>query len=288
MKALLAKHPVASYFALTFAISWGGVLVAIGGPRGIPGTQEQFDRLMPAVIVAMLAGPSMACLLLTGVVDGRAGYRDLRSRLLTWRVEARWYASALLIAPFVFAVVPLAALALTGALYPPAIITSADRSSLLLSNLFGSVVVGFLEELGWTGFAIPKLRQRYSVIATGLIVGVAWGIWHVLTNDLWAGASSRGAGDLSPAMYVTTRAASLMFGGLPAFRVLMVWTYDRTGSLLLAMLMHASYAFGTFTLGSATTSGSDLLIHDFAFAAMMWIIAAGLLLRPRMFASILR
>jgi hypothetical protein len=51
------RHPVPTYFALTFAISWGGVLLVIGGPRGIPGTREQFEKLLPFAILAMLAGP---------------------------------------------------------------------------------------------------------------------------------------------------------------------------------------------------------------------------------------
>jgi hypothetical protein len=49
---------VATYFALVFAISWGGVLLVIGGPGGIPGTPEQFETLFPFVYLAMLVGPA--------------------------------------------------------------------------------------------------------------------------------------------------------------------------------------------------------------------------------------
>ena len=100
--AFIERHPVLAYAALTFAISWGGFLLVIGGPGGIPATPEQFETLMPLAVLAMLAGPPIAGLLLTGVVSGRAGYRELRSRLVWWRVGARWYALALLFAPLLY------------------------------------------------------------------------------------------------------------------------------------------------------------------------------------------
>ena len=70
-----------TYFALTFAISWGGILLVVG-PGGLPGTTEPIARLLPFAVLAMLAGPSVAGLLLTGLVRGRAGFRELLSRLL--------------------------------------------------------------------------------------------------------------------------------------------------------------------------------------------------------------
>ena len=91
-----------AYFALTFALSWGGVLLILGGPGGIPGTPEQLESLLPFAVLAMVAGPSVAGMLLTGLVHGRAGYREVLSRLLRWRVGARWYAVTLLFAPLLF------------------------------------------------------------------------------------------------------------------------------------------------------------------------------------------
>lgn len=92
--AFIKQHPTPTYFALAFAISWGGVLVVIV-PGGIPGAPEENAALFPFAYLAMLAGPSVAGLLLTGLVHGKPGFRELRSRLLRWRVGARWYAIAL-------------------------------------------------------------------------------------------------------------------------------------------------------------------------------------------------
>lgn len=181
IKAFIKRHPVLTYYVLTFAISWGGVLLVIGGRSGIPGTTWQTDPRLPFVILALLAGPSVAGILLTGLVYGRAGLRELLSRLLRWRVGARWYAVALLTAPLLMTAI-LFALSLLSPEFLPAIVTTDDKASLLLLGIAVGLGGGFLEELGWTGFAIPGLRQRHGVLATGLIVGVLWGAWHFLVN----------------------------------------------------------------------------------------------------------
>jgi hypothetical protein len=97
IKTFIKRHPVLTYFALTFALSWGCMLLLIGGSGGIAGTSEQTD---PLVYLAMLVGPSITGLLLTGLVDGRAGFRELLSSLLRWRVDAHWYAVAFLTARY--------------------------------------------------------------------------------------------------------------------------------------------------------------------------------------------
>jgi uncharacterized protein len=94
IKAFIKGPPVAAYFVLAFAICWGGILLVVG-PGGFPGTPEQFETLLPLVGLAMLIGPPVAGILLTGLVNGRAGLREFLSRLLRWRVGVRWYAVAL-------------------------------------------------------------------------------------------------------------------------------------------------------------------------------------------------
>jgi membrane protease YdiL (CAAX protease family) len=182
IKAFIKRHPMLTYFALVFAISWGGVLIVVG-PSGIPATnKEQFDTLFPIAILAMVAGPSVAGILLTGLLYGRAGLRAFGSRLLRWRVGARWYAVALLTAPLVFTAV-LLTLSLTSSEYLPGILTSDDKASVVLMGIFAGLMAGIFEELGWTGFAIPTLlRLRYGVLATGLIVGLPWAVWHLLVT----------------------------------------------------------------------------------------------------------
>ena len=154
-------------------------------------------------------GPSVAGLLVTGLVDGRAGLRELLSRLLRWRVGARWYAVALLTAPLVYVAMSFA-LSLTSRAFLPGILTTSDTAALLLLGLaYGLLGGGFCEELGWTGFAVPRLRQRYGVLTTGLIVGVLWGAYHF--SVIYWSSSPSGALPLAH----LARAALRVAAGLP-------------------------------------------------------------------------
>jgi uncharacterized protein len=270
-KAFIKRHPVVTYFALTFAISWGCILVVIG-PDGILGSKDLSEGLMPFVYLATLLGPSVAGILLTGLVDGRAGFREFGSRLLRWRIGARWYAVALLTAPLLITAT-LLALSLTSPVFLPVLVTTDDKTSLLLTGIVMGLVVGFLEELGWTGFAVPRLRLRYDVLTTGLIVGLLWGAWHF---PLFLGSVSA-SGALPPALYLSV----LLFSFLPAYRVLMVWVYDRTGSLLVAMLMHAPLAASQLILIPSAISGVQVVIYDLVFAAALWVFVAAVAVANR-------
>jgi hypothetical protein len=82
----------------------------------------------------LLVGPSVAGILLTGLVYGRAGLRNLLTRMTRWRVGARWYAVALLTAPLLVTVV-LFALSLTSPVFLPGIFTTDDKATLLLVGI---------------------------------------------------------------------------------------------------------------------------------------------------------
>src|SRR5215208_6736120 len=194
IRAFIERHPVLSYYALVFAISWGGILLVVGlGPGGILATKEQVGALMPFMLLALFAGPSVAGLVMTGLVYGREGFRNLLTRMTRWRVGARWYAVALLTAALLVTAT-LLALSLTSPALLPRILTSDEKAALLMFGIgWGLVGGGFLEELGWTGFAVPTLlRQRHGVLSTGLIVGLLWGAWHFLVA-FWGSGTSSGA-----------------------------------------------------------------------------------------------
>ncbi len=263
------RYPVVAFYVLAFAISWGGVLMIIGGPGAIPGTTEQTGTLVGLVMLAWFAGPSITSILLTALLDGKAGLRELLSRLLRWRVGIRWYVVALVAGPLVY-MAGLLPLALFSHQFLPGILTTSDKASLLLFGIgSGLIGGGFLEELGWTGFGVPRLRLRYSALTTGLIVGVLWGAVH-FSVVFWLSGSN--IGGLPLALFVIVRAVDLLIGQLPAFRVLMVWVYDRTGSLLVAMLMHASLSASMLILAPETVAGVPFLIYCVVSSAAAWVI----------------
>jgi membrane protease YdiL (CAAX protease family) len=267
LHTLVKRRPLISYFALTFAISWGAMLLVIGGVGGLSGTPAQIVGLFPLVVMALMAGPSVSGILMNALVDGKAGLRDLLDRLLRWRVGARWYAVALLTAPLLATVI-FAGLSLLSPEFVPTIVTTSDKAALLLLALVTGVTGGFLEELGWTGFAIPAMKRARSVFATGLIVGVLWGAWHFLVN-LWY--SPVIAGEVPFALFVPLYFLTGV-AQLTAYRVLMVWVYDHTESLLIAILMHAALIDATTPMLIPATVGVAFLTWFFAFTLLLWAI----------------
>ena len=105
-------------------------------PSSILASKEQYSTMMTFLYPMMLVGPSVAGIVLTGLLYGRAGLRELRSRLLRWRVSARWYAVALLTAPLSMVAV-LFALSLRSPEFLPAIFTSDQKATLLLMGIAG-------------------------------------------------------------------------------------------------------------------------------------------------------
>ncbi len=257
----IKRHPILTYFILTFTISCGGIFIVLG-PGGIPATAERLEALGMAVYLAMLAGPSLAGILLTGLVHGRKGFRELFSRLFKWRVDVRWYAVVLLMAPLLITII-LLVLSLFSNEFFLRIFASDGKTQILLTGIMIGLIVGIFEEVGWTGFVTPQLRKRFSILTTGLIVGIPWGVWHFLL--FWGKDSFSGA---LPLIILLGR----LFFWLPAVRVLIVWVSDRTGSILLAILIHASVVASQFILMPLIMSETSILTFIIGWAATLWVI----------------
>lgn len=252
----IKSRPVLIYFFLAFALSWGAIIFAVG-LDGFPVTEDQ----LAVLIVAMLLGPSLAAVLAALTTSGKGGLRDLFTRLGRWRTGIKWYAVALLTAPL-STILVLFVLSLFSPEFPSALATTDDKLSLVIMWIFSALLVGFLEELGWTGFAIPRILRKSGVFATGLLVGLLWGAWHFLVNleaDTFTG--------LIPFALLIAR----LFTWLPAYRILMVWVYDRTESQLVVTLMHISLVATTGII-DPVLSGTNLLIYLLVKAAVFWIM----------------
>jgi membrane protease YdiL (CAAX protease family) len=149
----------------------------------------------------------------------------------------------------------------------PGLVAATDKGSLIALALIVGLLAGCLEELGWTGFALPRLRARDGVFATGLLMGILWGVWH-LPSQFWA------AGDASGALALGILVPELVFAlaVLPAYRVLMVWVYEHAHSLLVAMLMHAVLVASLFTMLPAGITGAPFLTCYLVVAVAVWIV----------------
>jgi membrane protease YdiL (CAAX protease family) len=217
--------------------------------------------------------PTAASLLLTGLLDGREGYRELLGRLRRWRVGWRWYAAALLAGPLpiLLAAALLATLTRSPA-FLPGIVTAPAPLGLLLLGVAAGLVAGIFEEMGWTGFAVPRLRRQHGLLGTALLVAVVWGAWHF--PAFWRADSFSGA---LPFAFLLAQ----LFAWLPAYRILLVAAYDRTASLPVAMLMHASLSASTVILARPGLSDAQSLVNVLSWAALLWVPAGAVVLADR-------
>jgi membrane protease YdiL (CAAX protease family) len=254
LESWLGRHPLIGYFALAYGISWGGIVIVLGT------TDFDLANLRPLdtglIFVLMLLGPSIGGLALTARLAGRVGLRQLWSSLVRWRVGACWYALALLTMPAVL----LAVLWPLGAFLDPAF---APRFNWPLFAI--GLVAGGFEEIGWTGYATPRLLARLRLFMAGLSLGLVWALWHVLV-DFRQNFNTMGIAWL-------LEFAVLYVAALTAYRLLMTWVYANTRSLSLAMLMHASYTGWLLVLYPAT-SFEQGLVWQTAFAFALWLIVA--------------
>ena len=263
MSAFMSKPrhvSVSAYFALTFALSWGAILAVFGlGPIA----PEQLASRGAFLYVALLLGPSVAGLVAIGVDSGKAGFAEFGRRLTTWRVGARWYAVALLAAPVTLAAVLLGLSLIPGMI--PDVFTTTELGTRVGTGLAAGFAVALCEETGWTGFAVPRLRERSSVLVTGLIVGGVWGLWHF--PPFWEADTF-----LGPAGVGLLLARLLTW--LPAFRVLLVWMHEQTRSLLLVILMHASLVASQFVfVAPFEFSATGAVVYILVWAALLWAVA---------------
>lgn len=250
----LRRHPLLGYFALTYGISWGGILSVLAVTGFDVTALRPLDTGL--IFVSMLLGPSVAGLLMTTLLDGRAGLRELKSRLLRWRVGARWYALALLTMPVLMLAV----------LWPFSFVVDPAFAPRLQWSLFAiGLIAGTFEEIGWTAFATPRLLERWRPVAAGLSLGLMWAIWHLLV-DIQQNDSAMGAGWL-------LEFAVLYIATLTAYRILMTWMFSHTDSLLLAVLMHASYTGWLLALFPATSFEQGLAWQT-TLAAALWMVVA--------------
>lgn len=221
------------YVVATIAVAWAFWVV---GAFAVP------DALL-AFVLAGAWVPTVLALFLTYRSRGRPGVRRLLSRLVRFRVGLRWYVVSLLAIPAIVGVAAGIHLLLGGTLPAPtfpADLPGRQEYLLLPLILVVNAVVGgpLAEELGWRGYLQPLVRPTVGVTGAGLVVGLVWGLWHLPFFVLPGGEA--------------------IVGGLPlvwfvplvtGWSVVFAWVVARTGSVLLAVLLHASMNTTLGTLG---------------------------------------
>jgi membrane protease YdiL (CAAX protease family) len=258
----IAWTPLVAYFTLAFAITWLSILALLFSRAFAFDTITASDGLV--LFGFMCLGPSTAGIVMTVVVAGRPGLRELWTGVQRWRAPVGLWAVALLTSPIITVTV-LLVLATT--------VSSAFTPETRVIGLVIGVVAGVFEETGWTGFATPRLLSRLSPLVAGLVLGLLWATWHGLA-DFTGNIAAKGLEGWI-VWFVT-----YWLIPLTGYRVLMTWVYSHTGSVLVAMAMHASWTGWQFLFTPAsTTQGQDVVWH-LLLSAGIWAVALIAVTRP--------
>lgn len=258
---LVKRHIVASYFALTFAISWLGAFAVVAPKLLRAEPVPKFSGIL--MFPVMLLGPVVSGFLLTRLVDGSSGLRDLFSRMRKIRVEPRWYA-ALLIPPATILVVLLCLRTFVSPVFAP---------NRFFAGISFGIVAGFFEEIGWTGYAFPKMARTTNALGAAISLGVLWGIWHVPVIDYLGTATPHGGYWLRYLLAFTA--------AMTAMRALISWIYLKTGSIPLAQLMHASSTGSLAALSPAGVTAAQEATWYAIYAVLLWLIVGGVAAKVR-------
>ena len=244
-----ARHDLVLYFALAYLLSWALWPLVILNPNSSP--LVPFGPLIAAVVVALWAG-------------GKRELSALLKQLAHWRVHPIWYAIALL-GPFLMAALTAVLAVAVGV---PMRRTGAYTDWQAIGSFFllTSVLVGLGEEVGWRGFALPRLQLRLNAIWAALVLGVLWALWHL--PEL----ISEPTGQRPPVQFVLWALA---------LSVIFSWLYNSTnGSLPIVIICHTAIdTAGRFMLPEFVGEGYQvlwwLMVGLYLLVAVVVVMVAG-------------
>lgn len=247
-------HSIPRFFVLTFAITWGLQLPAVLGQFGVLPEAPSF--YLPLAGLGIL-GPLLAATILTARDGGYAAVKRLYAPLLDWKVHPLWYVVGLLV-PGVVLSAFLLLLNMAGREGPAAYVPA-------LTGVVVAVVVSLGEEVGWRGYALPRLQRRDGPFLASVLLGVLWYLWHIPMFLVSAIPL-----DLVFVMVLYFVGGSLLFTGI----------YNGTrGSLLLAVLAHV----GAHCNNSHLALPEDvvpLVVHAIVYAGLGLLVMRKVQLFP--------
>jgi membrane protease YdiL (CAAX protease family) len=259
----LRQHRVLAYFILTLAISWSIELPLVASAQGWITAPIPF-----AIHYLASLGPLLAALIMTWATGGADGLKELWGRITKWRVGSIGATFAFLSPVALFVLALLVVWVLSGGEWP-----NLQRLTEInyLPNLgIGALILwlatfGFGEEIGWRGYALPRLQRDRSALSATLILGVMWVVWHV------------------PAFFYLDTYVNLGLAAFPMFAlgvlagaIVLTWLYNTTeGSVLMVAIWH-----GVFDFISASKASDGYIAALMTAAIMVWAVVIVIVYKP--------
>jgi membrane protease YdiL (CAAX protease family) len=268
-KGFLARYPTVLFFVLAFVLTWGYFWL-IWAPLGLP-----------ASLIALGGfGPSIAAFLVLGITSGKAGVLRLLRSIVQWRAGVQWYLLILLGIP----ILNLLAFLVVPGSFADLVAPSSRFVRVYLSEMVFSLTIGVAplwEEVGWRGFALPRMQRLHGPVVGTIILGLLWGVWHL---PFFFGPLMQTGPD---ATFIRASIALVEFSiGLTGVSVVMTWVLNNCrGSTLLAILFHAAFDSSGLALMTLfpSTSPYYLPVHyqTLGIAIFFSIVALVLILVTR-------
>ena len=250
---VVARAPVASFVFLACAISWAIWTPLVVGPADLR------SSIAWALYYSGVIGPAAAALLCAALGSSVTPAALLR-RLTRFRVRLAWYATALLLP---FAIRGLA-IAIVG------LFEDAWRLVVRPAEAIGAVVVLMIllvpfEEIGWRGYALPLLQQRYTPLVSSIILGVIWALWHLPLA--WASIGYQRSDE--PWRYMAWFALSII-----PISCLVTWLFNRSAeSVPVVSVLHIAINLADFVLVLPSRTGELVLVASSIVTALFVVTA---------------
>jgi membrane protease YdiL (CAAX protease family) len=258
------KHPLVAFFGLAYGISW-----LAWSPLWLPVFGFELLPILPHHHALGAVGPIAAAFFVSAAQLNGGGPKDLLARMVAWRGRLVWIVVGLIGPLAVFLLASSVAAMFVGGPNPlGGLGRSAEfpRFGAVTFLLYNLLSFGYGEEVGWRGFALPRLQAQRSALGATVLLSIAWALWHIPLFLYRPGYMSMGP---------TGAAAwflSLLTGG-----VLLTWLYNESrGSLLVVALFHAAVDV-VFT----SDITSDFAVNAAGSIITMWGIAVILITGPR-------
>ena len=240
----LAAHPFIWFFVLTYVGSWLCLTPMVLGQDGLGFLPYSvpFALYVALFLAASFLGPTLAAVVVTAALDGRAGIKQFFRRYVQWRVGVRWY----LLILFGFPVIYFLAASIWLGMRPLELLVqqwSTFFTTYLFALLIFPAILQWGEEPGWRGFAQTRLQRPYGALRASLIVGFLHAVWHLPVYLLVAGPPA--AGPFNLAKFASNIVAVMIV------TVLFTWIFNGGAeSILVAVLTHSSFNGAQAWLGT--------------------------------------